>query len=149
MITITPFAATDLHIAAAIWWQTGKLAYPYLPRFQALDRATALQVFTEHIANHNDIWLARLDGEAVGFIATQETYIDRLYVLPRMQGKGIGDALIEFAKRRQPSGLRLHTHQQNTSARHFYERRGFKPVKFGISPAPENVPDVEYHWQPD
>ena len=31
-------------------------------------------------------------------------------------------------------------------ARAFYERRGFRAVAFGRSPAPENEPDVKYAW---
>src|SRR5687767_7326134 len=47
-----------------------------------------------------------------------------------------------------PDGLALHTHQENHAARAFYEKHGFRAVKFGISPPPENAPDVEYHWRP-
>jgi ribosomal protein S18 acetylase RimI-like enzyme len=47
-----------------------------------------------------------------------------------------------------PNGLELHTHQENESACAFYEKHGFAAVKYGISPAPESVPDVEYHWRP-
>ena len=48
-----------------------------------------------------------------------------------------------------PDGLELHTHQENVIACAFYEKHGFRAVKFGISPSPESVPDVEYHWRPD
>jgi hypothetical protein len=29
-----------------------------------------------------------------------------------------------------------------------YEGQGFVAVKYGLSPAPESAPDVEYHWRP-
>ena len=61
---------------------------------------------------------------------------------------GAGTALLDEARRRSPGGLELHTHQQNASARAFYEKHGFEAVRFGISPPPESSPDVEYHWRP-
>jgi ribosomal protein S18 acetylase RimI-like enzyme len=53
-----------------------------------------------------------------------------------------------LAKRLHPNGLELHTHQENHAARRLYEQHGFRAVKFGLSPPPENAPDVEYHWRP-
>ena len=31
----------------------------------------------------------------------------------------------------------------------FYERRGFVATRFGVSPAPESEPDVQYEWKPE
>ena len=45
-----------------------------------------------------------------------------------------------------PSGLRLYTFQANANGRAFYEKNGFRAVRFGISSPPESEPDVEYHW---
>jgi GNAT superfamily N-acetyltransferase len=83
-----------------------------------------------------------------GFLAIQGSYIDRLYVLPDVQRVGIGAALIKRAMELSPTGLELHTHQRNMAARSFYEKHGFVSVHFGVSPAPESEPDVEYHWRP-
>jgi ribosomal protein S18 acetylase RimI-like enzyme len=77
------------------------------------------------------------------------SYIDRLYVDPAEGRKGWGTRLVDFAKSVSPGGLELCTHQQNHGARALYERHGFTAVRFGTSPAPENAPDVEYHWRPD
>jgi ribosomal protein S18 acetylase RimI-like enzyme len=77
------------------------------------------------------------------------TYIDRLYVDPCAWRKGWGTQLVHFAKHISPRGLELHTHQANVVARAFYERHGFRAVKFGLSPSPESAPDVEYHWRPE
>jgi len=83
----------------------------------------------------------------VGYLAMQDAYIDRLYVDPMEQRRGWGSRLIELAKRMHPMGLRLHTHQANHPARAFYERHGFRAVRFGVSPPPESAPDVEYAWR--
>ena len=76
------------------------------------------------------------------------SHIDRMYVDPGEWRKGWGTRLVGLAKELSPSGLVLHTHQQNAGARAFYERHGFVAVKFGISPPPERAPDVEYRWRP-
>lgn len=77
------------------------------------------------------------------------SYIDRMYVDSSEWHKGWGTQLLAFAKMFCPQGLELHTHQENHGARRFYEKHGFKAVRFGTSPPPESAPDVEYHWRPD
>jgi ribosomal protein S18 acetylase RimI-like enzyme len=76
------------------------------------------------------------------------SYIFRMYVDPADWRKGWGARLIDFAKRRSPGGLELHTHLENHAARRLYEKHGFTAVKFGMSPPPESAADVEYHWRP-
>jgi ribosomal protein S18 acetylase RimI-like enzyme len=71
-----------------------------------------------------------------------------MYVDPTEWRKSWGTRLVNFAKTLSPTGLELCTHQQNHAARALYEKLGFTAVRFGISPPPENVPDVEYHWRP-
>ncbi len=77
------------------------------------------------------------------------SYIDRMYIDSPYWRQGWGTQLMAFAKGLCPEGLELCTHQENHGARQFYEKHGFTAVRFGISPAPENAPDVEYHWRPD
>jgi ribosomal protein S18 acetylase RimI-like enzyme len=67
-------------------------------------------------------------------------------VAPDTQRRGVGSALITHAMRLSPTGLALHTHQQNSSARRFYEKHRFYAAMFGTSPPPEREPDVEYRW---
>jgi len=75
--------------------------------------------------------------------------IDRLYVDPDYQTSGIGTQFINYAKGLYADGLVLKTHVQNSRARSFYEKHGFKAVAFGLSPPPESMPDVEYRWYGD
>jgi GNAT superfamily N-acetyltransferase len=89
------------------------------------------------------------DERIVAFLAMKGSYIDRMYVDPLEWRKGWGTRLIGFAKILSPAGLELCTHQENHGARLFYEQHGFTAVRFGMSPAPERAPDVEYHWRPE
>jgi GNAT superfamily N-acetyltransferase len=80
-------------------------------------------------------------------MAMNGDFIDQLYIHPDHWRRGIGSALLEFARRQSPQHLWLFTLQVNLNARAFYERRGFTAEKFGVSPEPECEPDVEYHWR--
>ena len=54
-------------------------------------------------------------------------HILRLYVLPRFQGQGVGQALLDWLALRQPpeSGIRLEVAAGNERALRFYLRAGF------------------------
>jgi GNAT superfamily N-acetyltransferase len=131
-----------------LWHITKKHAYPYLPLEQTRTLEDDSQFFHENLLRRCDIWVAEQGGRLLGFLAIQGSYIDRLYVSPNVQRAGIGAALIKHAMELSPTGLELHTHQKNMAARSFYEKHGFVAVCFGVSPAPESEPDVEYHWRP-
>ena len=145
---IRAFESADLREVVAIWHTSGLEEYDYLPAFQALDSETALAVFKRVILPACDIWVEGQDKQLRGFMALNGSYIDRLYVRPACQRQGVGNALLSFAKTLHPQGLTLHTHQQNTRARRFYETRGFAPLEYGVSPPPESMPDVKYGWRP-
>jgi len=55
--------------------------------------------------------------------------------------------LLDLARSQSPEHVWLYTLQINLNARAFYEKNGFLPEAFGVSPAPENEPDVQYHWR--
>ena len=61
----------------------------------------------------------------------------------------MGTALLELAKERRPSGLRLQVFQQNVGARRLYERHGFKLVRLADgSGNQEGEPEAFYEWRP-
>jgi GNAT superfamily N-acetyltransferase len=131
-----------------VWYRSAKAAFAFLPNWQALTFDQAHSIFREVILPRCDIWVGLDNNNVVAFLAMNDSYIDRMFVDPDEWRKGWGSRLIGFAKSLHPAGLELHTHQQNHPARSLYEHHGFKAIRFGISPAPENVPDVEYHWRP-
>ena len=146
--SLRPFHDTDEAEVVGVWHRAGLAAYPYLPTWQALTLERAQWVFHNIIRAQCAIWVGILDEHIVAYLAMNGSYIDRLYVDPSEWRTGWGTQLVNFAKELSPSGLELHTHQENSAARAFYERHGFQAVKFGISPPPESAPDVAYHWRP-
>jgi ribosomal protein S18 acetylase RimI-like enzyme len=131
-----------------VWHRSGSAAYTYLPTWQSFTIEAAQSVFHNIIRVRCAVWVGTLDEQVVAFMALNGSYLDRLYVDPSEWGKGWGTRFIHLAKQLSPGGLELHTHQANRAARSLYERHGFQAVKFGISPPPESMPDVEYHWRP-
>jgi len=147
--TIRKFQPADEADVVEVWHRAGIAAYTFLPTWQAFTLEQARWVFDRIIRPNCVIWVATLDERVVAYLAMKGTYIDRLYVDLLEWRKGWGTQLVNFAKHVSPRGLELHTHQENVVARAFYERHGFRAVKFGLSPPPESAPDVEYHWRPE
>ncbi len=103
--------------------------------------------FRENILVENTVWVVDDEQDRpVAFMAIKDDFIDHLYVHPDHWRKGIGGELIRFAQTLSPQHLWLYTLQDNVNARAFYEKNGFVVTKLGISPPPENEPDVKYEW---
>jgi ribosomal protein S18 acetylase RimI-like enzyme len=146
---IRPFTDEDTEAVVDVWHRSGLAVYTFLPTWQTFTREHAGRVFLPDIASRCDVWVGEEGSAVVAYLAMDGSYIDRLYVDPPHQRRGWGTALVDHAKRMYPEGLELHTHQENVGARALYEKLGFVPVVFGVSPPPESAPDVEYHWRPD
>jgi ribosomal protein S18 acetylase RimI-like enzyme len=103
--------------------------------------------FHRHVLQENQIWVAEVGNRPVAFIAMNQEFVDQLYIHPDYWRQGIGNALLNLARKRSPEHVWLYTLQVNVNARAFYEKNGFVAEKFGMSPPPESEPDVEYHWR--
>jgi GNAT superfamily N-acetyltransferase len=104
---------------------------------------------------NEDVWLAEENGHLLGFFAIRRSRtndwetLERLYVEPNEQGRGIGTALLDKAKALRREGLYLWVFQKNTGAIRFYERHGFRLVK--LTDGEDNMerePDALYAWIP-
>ena len=104
--------------------------------------------FAGVVSHEHEVWVAVLDGPPVGVLAMADEWIEQLYVDPPEQRRGIGSALLAHGKALSPDCLRVLTLQRNTVACRFYERHGFAAYAHGLSPPPENEPDVSYQWRP-
>ncbi len=147
-ITIRPFENADFKPVTQLWYHAKKQAFPYSDFQQRLTPFDDECYFRDTILMKCDVWVAEIDGIIMGFMAMERDYIDQLFIDVNHQRQGVGTALLNKAKEISPTYLRLHTFQQNTKARQFYEKHGFKTLRFGVSAAPESIPDVEYGWWP-
>ncbi len=143
---IRPLVEGEIPVVASVWRRSRFDALPEFEAQQGHSLTDDIGYFRSVIAQEFDVWVAESDQQIVAFLATADRVVERLYVDPQFQGKGIGTALLDKAKSNHPGGLRLFTLQINTRARAFYEARGFRAVAFGRSPMPENEPDVTFEW---
>ena len=91
------------------------------------------------------------DKNVVGMMAISRDggigWVDHLYLIPAVVGRGLGGQFIEHAKETLGSPIRLHTFQANTGARRFYERHGFRALEFSDGATnEERCPDILYEW---
>lgn len=144
--SLRPYQPTDCEPLIQLWHESKKRAFPYVPFQQTLTLAQDRAFFERRVLSRHAIWVAHNDAELAGFFALYEDFINQLFVAIPFWRQGVGTILLNQAKQLSPDGLRLYTFQKNWPARHFYEQHGFRAVKFGLSPAPESEPDVEYRW---
>lgn len=105
----------------------------------------------DYLIPTNRVTVVEQSGEVIGMMAlsSDETtgWIDHIYLHPNFVGHKIGAKLIERAKAELGSPIRLYTFQANLGAVRFYERQGFKVIKYGDgSGNEETCPDILYEW---
>jgi len=66
----------------------------------------------ENYLPNSEVFVAEIENEAVGFIALVNDYLAALFVAEKQQGKGLGRALLEFAKASRTQ-LLLRVYQKN------------------------------------
>ncbi|HVN16516.1 MAG TPA: GNAT family N-acetyltransferase [Anaerolineales bacterium] len=145
---IRPYRASDFDSLTILWRISREKSLPDFQRAKGHFFYEDQEYFQGYVLPRDKVWVAVLDKVRVAFLAMNESYIDQLYVHPNYWRRGIGESLLNYAKGLSPQHLWLYTLQINFTARVFYEKNGFVAEKFGVSPAPESEPDVEYHWRP-
>jgi GNAT superfamily N-acetyltransferase len=93
--------------------------------------------------------VAEVDGTSVGFVCVRPEWLDGLYVVPELWGRGIGRALHDHALGivRGLGSERCHLWvlEQNDRARRFYQRFGWRQNnETQVVPFPPNPLDVGY-----
>jgi ribosomal protein S18 acetylase RimI-like enzyme len=90
--------------------------------------------------------IAVIKEKVVGMIAYNKTEISQLYIHVDYQGIGIGEALLDTAKKHSSGRLTLYTFEINKNAQRFYEKHGFIVTGRGKENE-ENLPDILYEWR--
>ena len=120
----------------------------YLPRIVDEDRPK----LGGWIVERHEVWVAEKDGRLLGFIGIEHStnlgapVLEKIYVEPVEQNRGVGSALLDKAKELRPDGLCLWVFQKNP-ARRLYERHGFELVR--LTDGADNMerePDALYRW---
>lgn len=106
-----------------------------------------LAFFHREVVPENKVLLVLDDAEGpiAAFIAFSKEKVAQLYVHIDYQGRGIGKALLDVAKRESSGRLHLFTFARNTRACRFYERNGFHEIGRGFE-SEWQLADVKYVW---
>jgi putative acetyltransferase len=121
----------------------------YLPRVPE----EAVVPIAARIREHEEVWVAEEDGRLLGFLGIEASrnlggapVLEKIYVEPAEQNRGVGSALLDKAKELRPDELYLWVFQKNP-ARHLYERHGFELMR--LTDGADNMerePDALYRW---
>ena len=118
----------DAHafIAASFWTEHFEMVRDLLPQAE--------------LYVHEDASTRQIDG----FIGLTENHIEGIFVAKAARSKGIGKALLDYAKSRKPR-LDLSVYQKNERALAFYRREQFVVQSEGID-EDTNEADIQMLW---
>ena len=145
--SIREYRGEDFDVVTILWRISREKSLPDFQNEKGHFFYEDRNYFQNHVLKENRVWVVDVDKHPVAFMAMNNDFVDQLYINPDYWRQGIGNALLELAKEQSPEHVWLYTLQVNVNARAFYEKNGFIAEKFGLSPAPESEPDIEYHWR--
>ena len=139
---IRKFESRDLDAVMQIWLHGNLDAHPFIPasfwtgHFEMVrDMLPQAELYV-----HEDKDTQQIDG----FIGLTENHIEGIFVAESARSKGIGRALLEYAKSRKPR-LDLSVYQKNERALAFYRREKFVVQSKGID-GDTNEAEIQMLW---
>ncbi len=145
MFRVAPLELSDMDKAAAVHRASIDDRLPWLAGLHTPEEDRGF--FRDHVHRVCQVCGAFERDTLVGPVAFRAGWIDQLYVLPPVQGRGAGSRLLGIAKAAQES-LSLWTFQRNEGARRFYEFHGFAAVAETDGAGDEaREPDLLYRWR--
>lgn len=145
-VVLRPVEPTDTQAVGNVFL-AALAGMTYLPELYT--EAETRTFISDVLLPKNEVWVAEDGGRVIGFLGLWGDVVSHLWVYPEHQNQGVGTALLELAKERRPSGLRLQVFQQNVGARRLYERHGFTLVRLADgSGNQEGEPEAFYEWRP-
>lgn len=101
--------------------------------------------FLERVLPQHEVRVAWHGDLLVGFVAASTVMVVQLFVRQGWQRRGIGGAMLGWAKQRSNGRLTLFTFARNLNACAFYEHNGFVVAARGFEPEWQ-LDDVQYVW---
>ena len=142
--TCRPATPADADAIAAVLSSSFRLL-TFLPPLHTVEEDR--QFIADVVLKQCEVTVAETAGRIASFLARDGEEIRLLYTHPDFIGTGAGSLLLEDAKA-PAAALELWCFQANTAARRFYERHGFRAMRFTDGgDNEEKMPDVRYRWQ--
>lgn len=144
---IRPARPSDWPELAALWRRSVEATHHFLQPsdLEAIDAA----MLRAYLPAMRELWLLEREGRVAGFRGGDALRVEMLFVDPPFFGQGVGTALLRHAcagRRR----VELDVNEQNTGARAFYARLGFRVC--GRSPVDSDgrpYPLLHLVWEAD
>jgi ribosomal protein S18 acetylase RimI-like enzyme len=140
--SVQPLAAADVDAVSALARSVWQATYPALIPQAQIDAMLADRYAPQRIREqlgdpHQGWWVAKQDHALAGFVHAlldeSGCTLDKLYVHPDRQRRGIGAALAktveDWGRRQQVHRLWLQVNRGNTRAIAAYEKYGFRIVE--------------------
>lgn len=129
-MALRPYLPDDLDAVVEIWADASAIAHHFLPA-SFLDHERE-EIATVWMPNAETIVAAADDG-LDGFLSLVGDEVGGIFVRPEAQGRGVGRALLDEARRRRDH-LELTVFEKNDRARRFYATYGFVESGRGVHP---------------
>ena len=139
---IRKFETQDLDAVMQIWLHGNLDANPFIPASFWTDHFEMVRDMLPQaeLYVHEDKDTQQIDS----FIGLTENHIEGIFVAESARSKGIGKALLEYAKSRKPC-LTLSVYQKNERALAFYRREQFVVQSEGID-GDTNEAEIQMFW---
>ena len=147
-ITIRPAAPADYDALARIWFQ-GQTPFDGGETPPGLHTELRARLPREAAVGGWTIFAAENRGQVAGLLAiiVSEGVLRQLFIDEALRSRGIGKALLDFAKQRMLDGFWLRTHSLNVRGHRFYEREGLRHLRDEPHPQhPEAIFRI-YAWK--
>ncbi len=120
----------DINRVAEIWLDTNLKAHDFISdQYWKSNFELVRDMLTQA-----EVYVYEGNQEIQGFIGLNGEYIEGIFVSDKMQSKGIGKILLNYAKNTRKK-LFLNVYIKNTSAISFYQREGFVVQYSGVDEA--------------
>ena len=139
---IRKFETQDLDAVMQIWLQANLDAHAFIPAsfWTGHFEIVRNMLPQAELYVHEDKDTRQIDG----FIGLTGNHIEGIFVAKAARSKGVGKALLEYAKSRKPS-LTLSVYQKTERALAFYQREQFTVQSEGID-EDTNEAELQMLW---
>lgn len=130
------FKSQDSKAVVDLWYEASIIAHDFIAESYWQEKKLDMQ----HVYIPSSItYVYEQENEILGFVSLVENYIAAIFVVPNMQGRGIGKDLMNFVKQQHPI-LHLGVYAKNLNSILFYMKQGFVIVEEKVD---ESTGEVE------
>jgi putative acetyltransferase len=133
---IRSYKIEDLNNVMNLWLDTNIKAHSFIDKTYWQDN----YAMVKEVMPQATIYVYMKDNEIKAFIGLIDNYIEGIFVSNEFQSKGIGKALLDYAKEKN-NELSLSVYKKNNRAVRFYLREGFSVTAEQID---ENTGEIDF-----